>query len=253
MKSLLKKFVLRSVPHVGGPVVEIAKPSYPPDFSNEEIEIIEFVKPFTMTSPERLYGLIQAVRYIVNNKIEGDVVECGVWKGGSMMAIIKTLLSLHDASRDLYLFDTFEGMNEPTDKDIEYTGKSAKELLNNSNKEDESSVWCFAPLDSVMENINKLGYNKQKIHYVKGKVEDTLPKNCPNKISLLRLDTDWYESTKHELVHLYPRLVEGGVLIIDDYGHWKGSRQATDEFIQENKHKILLNRLDNTGRIAIKI
>jgi O-methyltransferase len=91
------------------------------------------------------------------------------------------------------------------------------------------------------------------VRLVKGKVEDTVPKNAPEKIALLRLDTDWYESTRRELVHLFPRLVPGGVLIIDDYGHWQGARKAVDEYIAGNQVKILLNRVDYTGRIGVKI
>jgi O-methyltransferase len=86
-----------------------------------------------------------------------------------------------------------------------------------------------------------------------GKVEDTFPKDTPDKIAILRLDTDWYESTRHELIHLYPKLSIGGVLIIDDYGHWEGARKAVDEYINDNTLRILLNRIDYTGRIAVKM
>ena len=87
---------------------------------------------------------------------------------------------------------------------------------------------------------------------VKGKVEDTLPGHAPDHIAVLRLDTDWYASTKHEMEHLYPRLARGGVLIIDDYGHWAGSRQAVDEYLAEHGIHLLLNRTDYTGRMALK-
>jgi hypothetical protein len=96
------------------------------------------------------------------------------------------------------------------------------------------------------------GYDREKISFVKGKVEETIPDNAPQSISLLRLDTDWYESTRHELIHLYPRLSHGGVIIIDDYGHWLGARKAVDEYIEQNNLCLLLNRLDYTGRIGVK-
>ena len=96
------------------------------------------------------------------------------------------------------------------------------------------------------------GYPSERIHFVPGKVEDTIPASAPESIALLRLDTDWYESTKHELVHLFPRLATSGVLIIDDYGHWRGSRLACDEYFEQNRVPILLNRIDFTGRIALK-
>jgi O-methyltransferase len=109
-----------------------------------------------------------------------------------------------------------------------------------------------APLEQVKEVLLATGYPKNKIHFVPGKVEDTVPGSAPDAISLLRLDTDWYESTKHELVHLFPRLARAGVIIIDDYGHWRGSRQACDEYFAENRVPLLLNRIDYTGRIALK-
>jgi hypothetical protein len=98
-----------------------------------------------------------------------------------------------------------------------------------------------------------MGYPKEKLHYVQGKVEDTIPGAAPGQIALLRLDTDWYESTHHELIHLYPRLSAGGVLIVDDYGHWQGSRRAVDEWIAQTGARILLNRIDYTGRVAVKV
>jgi len=104
----------------------------------------------------------------------------------------------------------------------------------------------------VRRNMLGTRYPEKKIHLIKGKVEDTVPQHAPEKIALLRLDTDWYESTKHELVHLYPRLVPNGVLIIDDYGHWQGAREAVDEYFAGQKFKPLLNRLDYTGRLVIK-
>ena len=227
--------------------------NFAPDFSQDDVESILDVQPYTMTSPERIFALIHAVKYVVKNNICGDIVECGVWKGGSMMAVARTLTQLKDDSRHLYLFDTFEGMTEPTNKDIDFTGSEASNLLEHSLKEDETSVWCYAPLESVKKLLQNVGYDNQKIHFVKGKVEDTLPNQAPQNISVLRLDTDWYESTRHELINLFPRLTVGGVIIIDDYGHWKGSRLATDEYIQQNNIKLLLNRIDQTGRIGIKL
>jgi O-methyltransferase len=201
-----------------------------------------------MTSPERIYALIQAVRYVSTNGIAGAIVECGVWKGGSMAAAAKTLIQMQDVSRDLYLFDTFEGMSEPTANDVDYSGKRADEvMLENANFKCED-----APLERVKEVLYGTGYSKGKIHFVQGKVEETIPAGAPQAIALLRLDTDWYESTRHELVHLFPRLAKNGVIIIDDYGHWKGSQRACDEYFTENQIPILLNRIDYTGRIALK-
>jgi len=223
-------------------------PGYPPDFQQEDTDIVRQAQPWTMTSAERIYALIQAVRYVSSNKIAGSIVECGVWKGGSMTAVATTLMRLNDVSRDLYLFDTFTGMSEPTAKDLDYTGKQAAELL-----VEIPGVKCDeAPLEGVRQLLLGTGYPADKLHFVPGKVEETIPSSAPELISILRLDTDWYESTKHELVHLFPRLSRNGVLIIDDYGHWKGSRQACDEYFTEQGISILLNRIDYTGRIGLK-
>jgi O-methyltransferase len=220
----------------------------PSDFGKDEAEILRGVRPWTLTSAERIYALIQAVRYVGVNGIAGAIVECGVWKGGSMAAVARTLLQMQDVSRDLYLFDTFAGMSEPSAKDVDYSGKPANEVM-----QENSGFKCAdAPLERVKEVLYGTGYPRERIHFVPGKVEDTIPGCSPGVISLLRLDTDWYESTKHELVHLFPRLSKAGVIIIDDYGHWKGSRQACDEYFKENRIPILLNRIDYTGRIAVK-
>jgi len=220
----------------------------PPDFRDDELEILRQVRPWTMTSPDRIYALIQAVRYISANHIPGALVECGVWKGGSMAAVARTLLQSNDVSRELYLFDTFEGMTAPTEKDLDYTGKKASRVL-----QDTPGDRCEdAPLEEVKEVLYATGYPRERIHFVRGRVEETIPASAPDQIALLRLDTDWYESTKHELIHLFPRIPKTGVIIIDDYGHWQGSRRACDEYFVANRIPILLNRIDYSGRIALK-
>jgi O-methyltransferase len=223
------------------------------DIEDSFLEIYEKCKNYTMTSIERMYALYKATEYIVRNEIPGDIVECGVWKGGSMMLIAYILKKFGDYNRDLYLFDTFEGMPSPGEKDISYDDIPASILLSQQERNDESSIWSYAPLEEVEKNMLKVGYNNENIHFIKGKVEDTLADNAPECISLLRLDTDWYESTRHELLTLFPRICTGGVIIIDDYGHWRGARQAVDDYIRENNVKILLNRIDYTGRIGVVI
>lgn len=220
----------------------------PPDFRQDEAEIFRQVRPWTMTSPDRIYALIQAVRYLSANDIAGAIVECGVWKGGSMAAVARTLLQMQDVSRELYLFDTFEGMTEPTMKDVDHTGKKASQVL----LEIPGDKCDDAPLEQVKEVLFATGYPKERIHFVQGRVEETIPISAPHTVSLLRLDTDWYDSTRHELVHLFPRLSKSGVIILDDYGHWQGARQACDEYFAQNRIPILLNRVDYSGRIALK-
>jgi len=222
---------------------------FPPvDFLSEEREIFDAVRPLTMTSPERIYVLIQALRYLTKASIPGAIVECGVWKGGSMAAAARTLLQMQDVSRDLYLFDTFRGMTEPGTLDVDYSGKQASEVWAKSN-----GTWCDAALEQVKNVLFATGYPREKLHFIEGRVEDTIPASAPESIALLRLDTDWYESTRHELVHLFPRLIRAGVFIIDDYGHWQGSRKACDEYFEQNHIPILLNRIDAGGRVAIRV
>lgn len=224
----------------------------PPDCDAAVAQTIRQVREYTQTSPERIASLCEATRYVVAAQIPGAIVECGVWRGGSMMAVIRTLLEAGDTSRELFLYDTFEGMPEPGAKDVTFTGTPASDLMRSARKDDPHSIWCYAPLDAVKRAIGGLGYPEKKVHFVQGKVEETIPRSAPEHIALLRLDTDWYESTRHELIHLYPRLSKGGVLVIDDYGHWQGSRKAVDEWLAQADSKILLNRIDYTGRIAVK-
>jgi hypothetical protein len=221
-------------------------------FAERDLHIVRRVREFTMTSPERLAALIDSVRYLVRNRIEGDFVECGVWRGGSTMAAALTLLELGDRTRSLYLYDTFEGMPPPTDKDVSVLGKAASTLLAERERKEGGGIWAYASRADVERNLASTGYPKEHVHFVAGKVEDTLPASAPDKIALLRLDTDWYESTRHELVHLYPRLVRHGILIIDDYGHWRGAQQATDEYFGALPLKPLLQRVDYTGRLLVK-
>ena len=250
MKKAAKAVIHGALRSVGLDLIRYDRTAetYPPDFGEDEVEIIRAVRPWTMTSLERLFALIQAVRHVSRHSIPGAIVECGVWKGGSMAAVARTLLKLNDASRDLYLFDTFTGMPEPSDKDVEYSGKHATQVLS----EEVGSQCADAPLESVQQVLFETGYPKDKLHFVPGRVEETIPTSSPESISLLRLDTDWYESTRHELVHLFPRVVKGGGIIVDDYGHWRGSRRACDEYFAEHGISILLHRIDYTGRIGIK-
>jgi len=229
---------------------ELLREKYP-DFEPAHFDIVRQVQPYTITSPERIFSVIEATKYITRRRIPGAIVECGVWRGGSMMAAARTLQLLGETDRELYLFDTFEGMSAPTDHDVDLAGQRAENLLAASDREG-AGIWVYVSPEDVQKAVGTVGYPASRIHYVRGKVEDTIPANAPDHIALLRLDTDWYESTRHELEHLYPRLASGGVIIIDDYGHWKGSRQATDEFIAANPDFGLLTRIDYTGRMAIK-
>jgi hypothetical protein len=202
-----------------------------------------------MTAPEKLYGLILATRYVARHNIPGAFVECGVWRGGSMQAVALTLLEQGVSDRDLHLFDTFAGMPPPTDKDRRHDGQPAQDLLATSDR--SSKVWAAATLDDVRAGLEETGYPTQRVHYHEGMVEETIPDAAPETVALLRLDTDWYESTRHELEHLYDRLSPGGVLILDDFGYWEGARQATEEFLARTSEPLLLLPAAS-GRIAVK-
>ncbi|HWV71135.1 MAG TPA: TylF/MycF/NovP-related O-methyltransferase [Pseudosphingobacterium sp.] len=253
---MLRKILRHVVSKLGYDIVKTDKRlttnGLPPDFDTDTIDTYVKIKPFTMTTPERVASLCAAVNYLTRNNIKGDFVECGVWRGGSTMAAIDTLMKAGDISREIYLYDTFEGMSEPTEHDKAFTGLTAGEMLQADNKQIVASNWCYSALEEVEKNINSLDYPVSQIRYVKGKVEDTIPQTVPQKIALLRLDTDWYESTAHELKYLYPLLAPGGIIIIDDYGHWEGARKAVDEYIASENLPLFLHRIDYSGRIGIK-
>jgi O-methyltransferase len=219
--------------------------------------IVERSLPYTMTGVPRLMALIEAVRYCVRADVPGELVECGVWRGGSVMAMILTLQDLGVGDRDVYLFDTFGEMAAPGERDSSPLHGPALELWRQRERSRlrllfESPLDPWVGEDGVRELLAASGYPQERLHVVSGRVEETLPARAPDRLALLRLDTDWYESTRHELVNLYPRLSEGGVLIVDDYGSWEGCRQAVDEYFAEDAAPPLLSPIDYTGRVAVK-
>jgi hypothetical protein len=230
----------------GGYEVRRLGRKYPLDYTADEIATIEAVKHFTLTPHGRIVALIRALDHLVEHGVAGDIVECGVWKGGSVMAAARTLLRREDSARRLWLFDTFGGMTEPGPEDVSLHHESAHQQWRTLPR------WCYAPLEEVRKALFSTGYEQARIHFVVGRVEETLPAQGPEQIALLRLDTDWYSSTMHELTHLYPRLVRGGILILDDYGHWQGSRQAVDEYLREQEVPLFLHRVDYSCRIGVK-
>jgi hypothetical protein len=213
--------------------------------------LYEQCREYTMTSWERLYALYKSVQYVVENRIPGDIVECGVWRGGSMKLAAHVLLALGVTDRTLFLYDTFEGMTEPDPEvDLDSYGNDA---TNDWLEVQRRGVkWSYAPIEEVRDVIAGSGYPMDKVVFVKGPVEDTIPATVPDRISLLRLDTDWYSSTKHEIEHLYPRLSMHGVLLLDDYGHYQGARRAVDEYFDRAGKRPFLIRIDYSCRAAIK-
>lgn len=198
--------------------------------------------------------IIDALTHISNNNIEGCLVECGVQYGRKTMEMANTILKLEMEPRDIYMYDTFSGLTEPSSKyDWCLENQEWKEhsdvvsYWRNQSVNNILNRWCYASIETVKNNMESIkNYPKERYHYIMGNILETLkePKNIPDKISLLRLDTDWYDSTKMELEILYPKLVIGGILIIDDYYYWNGSRQATDEYFNKNKNIKLEKRYD---------
>ena len=225
---------------------EPAEEPFPHAFTAEDRQTWEEVKACTMTDKLRILSLMQAVRHVINHDIQGSLVECGVGKGGSMMAITTVLLNMGCAERELYLFDTFEGLRAPTDKDVDIKNSDAKAKF----ADREGADWCYAPLDDVRKNVDGIGYPAFRTHYIKGKAEDTLPGNDTGPIALLRLDTGFYDSTRAELEHLYPKLVSGGILILDDYYTWHGCQQAVDEYLAAHKIPLFLSTVGGGGAVV---
>lgn len=221
----------------------------PLDFGDNDIELFDRVRHYTLTSPARIKVLADAVRHLISNGIPGAMTECGVWKGGSMMAVAYTLQHLEGAHRDLYLFDIFEdAMPRATEVDVTRDGTRLKDKAD----AETATYWNFATEAEVKSNMISTRYPESLMHFIRGPVEQTLPHRAPDQCALIRLDTDLYESTKHELESLYPRLVRGGVIIIDDYGSHQGVKKAVDEFNASLSPQLFFVRVDEAGRIAIK-
>jgi hypothetical protein len=204
-----------------------------PELSKEEIDFVRKVhsSSITFTSFESLATLAICCKYISQLKIHGDFVEAGVWRGGSSI-VAKHLLG---GDRTFYLFDTYSGMTEPSSKDSRVGGGASDFVLKKwkDSRSENSSSWDYASLEEVKENFRKFKALDSSIRFVVGDVRKTLVENeLPEKIAILRLDTDFYDSTLIELQVLWPRLVMGGILILDDYGHWDGAKTAVDEYFE---------------------
>ena len=223
-----------------------------PDMDPDFVAAYAAAVDATMTSSERMYALWQATRHVIATGVPGALVECGVWRGGSAMVMAHTLVTAGVSDRDLWLYDTFEGMPAPDETDADFMGVQAADHLAAAGGNRDDVVVAYASLDEVQANVQKIGYPADLVRYVEGQVERTIPAQAPSEIALLRLDTDWESSTRHELEHLWPRLAVGGVLIIDDYGHWSGARLAVDGYFAGRSDAPLLARVDYTGRMGVR-
>lgn len=228
-----------------------AAPSfYIPEIRDFEAEVIAIGARYSMTTLERQWAFVQAIEHIHHERIEGDIAECGVWRGGNLIiaALLKERLGL---SAQIWGYDTFEGMSAPSEADRAIHYKEVAAQTFEKKRRGEFSDWCYSEIHEVQSNI-KRHVPSTDVRLIKGKVEDTLidEVNLPERLAILRLDTDWYESTKIELEALYPRLMPGGVLIIDDFGDWAGAKLAVEEYFADRP--IWLHRVDRACRLAIK-
>ena len=224
-------------------------------------QIVKDVLPISMQSRERVVGLLEAVDYVLAHNIPGGFVECGVYRGGSVIAVRKRAPQMV-----CWLYDTFTGMTEPTEVDVSRKGGSAIQKWRRIKGANQG--WMSISVDEVVQNLRDNGcHDERYLRFIVGDVCETLrdPANLPEQIAVLRLDTDWYESTKVELEVLWPRLVPGGVLIVDDFGYWVGARKATEDYFREipggwritepsynNKYRIRGRMYDSTALEVIK-
>lgn len=228
---------------------------YYPELETQEIDFVKkvYAKSLTMTSFESLTTLAIICKHFSHSKKIGCFVEVGVWRGGSSLVGKKFL----GQSREYLLFDTYAGMTEPTEHDFRAGSKDYSSTIEKwqSEKRGEINNWVFASLEEVKQNFRDFQLLDSKVKFIKGDVKETLNgESIPERILVLRLDTDFYESTLLELKVLWPKVVSGGVLILDDYGHWEGARRAVDEYFlsigENNLLKIPI--AGGGGRIVIK-
>jgi len=233
---------------------KIAGPEFPVEFDQGDKRIVGHVlaKNLSMTSRERLYATAMACRHVVTAGVKGDFVELGVWRGGHAL-IAADIFKRAGSDAQIYLFDTFAGMTAPTECDFDNREHKRAQERYDSEQRSRHNEWCNASLEDVRNNFRQAGLLGGNVKMIQGDVLETLSQeeNLPETISVLRLDTDWYQSTRKELEVLWPRLQPGGILMIDDYGHWSGAKKATDEFFA-SRPRPFFHYIDYTGRLAVK-
>jgi O-methyltransferase len=259
---MIKQAIRRAVALTGFEIRRIPARDFtkvePVEFAEADRKVLRFVleNRMTMVSPQRLVATIKACKHVAQAGIAGDFVECGVWRGGNSIAA-KLTFENYGSNKKVWLFDTFAGMTPPTEFDAtQFSSRSTKEQFAEAQREDHNE-WCFASLNDVRSNFEKADADLSGVRFVAGDVTKTLSDkdNLPEAISVLRLDTDFYDSTKAEMEVLYPRLSRGGSLLIDDFGHWDGARKAVEEYLQAlpPPERPLLHFTDYTGRMGVKV
>ena len=240
----------RTVP---GPLLK--RSEHPPQNYDDEPaarEAIALIENHTMLSYPRLVTLWQQVCYLDRTGIEGCLVECGTWKGGAAALMGLAHRRAGEACRDLHLFDSFQGLPEPDrahdgEMAVRYAGERAAGRLQSIGK-------CVGTLEDNKHVLTTVArYPASLTHYHVGWFQDTLPiaGSSLKKIGLLRIDGDWYESTRICLETLFPMVSSGGIVVIDDYGKWAGCRKAVDEFMETLPRRLFINHIDAAGRYII--
>lgn len=202
------------------------------DVDQPTLDTVTTVRIYTRTTRAQVIALCDAVRYLTASAIRGDLVECGVWRGGSMLAAARTLLEAADRSRALWMYDTFSGIWD----DAVRGGDAGANAVS---------------LPAVQRTIAKAGYPEAHLHYIVGPLTETIPNSVPERIALLRIGNDRYEPARHALEHLVPRMAAGAVLIVDDYGQSRGVRRAVEEYLETTGTPLLLHRIDEAARIGV--
>ena len=234
--------------------------AFPVEASPSDIEIIKYVRgknnkngKLTICNEARLWAAISSVNHVVKNDIPGDIVECGVWRGGCSLAMALKLKELN-SNKKLFLFDTYQGMTEPSLYDKKpYKKLNVLKKFNKLNKKTHNE-WCYASISDVKYQFNCFNL-LDKVTFIEGDIRQTLinPSNLPSKISILRLDTDFHDSTECSLQNLFPLLEKNGICLIDDYGCWEGARKAVDDYFEKNlTYRPMLWMTDVSERVFIK-
>lgn len=232
------------------------------DYSLSEfpVPILTCIKSNTMLGEIRLKNIIDTTQYVLKNNIQGDFIECGVWKGGAV-ALMAYILKRENENRKLHLFDAFDDICEP---DSNVDGERAIREVGGR----DFANGKLTPLSGIYNNkggsgneqsvmnviANDIGYDKKMVFLHKGWFQDTLPvvKNTIEKIALLRLDGDWYASTKVCLENLYDKVIDGGIIIVDDYGAYEGCKKAVDDFLCQKSIQVSMVWVDNECIFWIK-
>ena len=248
------------ITHLFGLHVSSTRPlsAFPNHVDDEAVRVIRMVEGLTFLPWSGRFDIYRADIYAAKS-VAGDLVECGVWRGGAAIVMAEAVVRAGADNRRLFLYDTFSGMTKPTEKHSRVVGNigtgSIKKTFDRFADLDRGSHtdWAYAPIEEVQENLKMSRLPQEQFILVKGAVEQTIPETAPEEISVLRLDTDWYGSTKHEMEQLFPRLNTGGVLIIDDYGWWAGSRHAVDEYLAlYDKPMFFIENPENGAAIGVK-